>query len=318
MTAPFKICLARFPGQNQEHPDSAGYMMKLAARLARDDLPVVPFRLSDTPITMSRNRAVRFALEAGCDYLLMLDADMGPDPARPDGSLAYPGAVPFWDAAYGFLTASRDKFPAAVAAPYCGPSPDQCVYVFEWKAKKAPTPDVTGAHFKLAMFDREQAAIRGGIEEVAALPTGLILYDTRVFRTMPPPWFYYEWKDQYQDQKASTEDVTQTRDMSLAWHMSGGAIGGRCYCAWDSWAEHIKLEHVGKPVVIPVDTIAATLAKAVRAGWKDGTQVRVVGDIAAEFASVVKALGAQAPLTHPRLAQSILEQVQSHRKEPVS
>src|SRR5688572_10338908 len=53
----------------------------------------------DTPITMTRNRAVRDAKRAGIDILIMLDSDNEPD--------AYcgndPGAKPFLDVAFPFV-----------------------------------------------------------------------------------------------------------------------------------------------------------------------------------------------------------------------
>ena len=126
--------------------------------------------------------------------------------------------------------------PATIAAPYCGPPPHECVYVFKWASKSTGDADPS---FKLEMFDRDDAARKTGIEEVAALPTGLILYDIRVFRQLPPPWFEYEWSDAYRTHKASTEDVYQTRNASI--------MGLPQFVTWDCWAAHIKTKFVVKP-----------------------------------------------------------------------
>lgn len=330
---PFSLMVARFPGQNQEHPDSAGYVMNLMETLHNDDRigEIHPFRLSDTPITMSRNRCVKTALDLGIDYLLMIDADMSPD--------CEPGARPFWETAWEFMMDRRasgidsateieyeaeaalammDKGiwltsggytwrntpdnryngrawgeycaygdfpgcirssdahtiedirmhgrwrlsphnnpmlpglpPATIAAPYCGPPPHECVYVFRWASKSSGDAEPS---FRLEMFDRDDAARKTGIEEVAALPTGLILYDMRVFKTLPPPWFKYEWTDQYETHKASTEDVYQTRNASL--------MGLPQFCTWDCWAGHIKTKTVTKPVPMTVGAMRTEMRNA--------------------------------------------------------
>jgi hypothetical protein len=251
----FSLMLARFPGNSSEHPDSSGWMMDLVAKLTHDPrFEIVPFRRSDTPITMTRNQAVRQCLMHKIDYLLMLDSDMKPDPSDPKtGKPLYLGAKPFFDSSFDFLQKLGDK--AAVAAPYCGASPWNNIFVFQWANRTNTFRPGEIEEYELAQFTREQAATLGGIQEVGALPTGLILYDCRVFQGMKLPIFYYEYKDDWDTEKASTEDVAQTRDMSLAWYASDGRLGGRVYCNWDAWAHHWKLEEVGKPVLLPASTV---------------------------------------------------------------
>lgn len=263
----YSIMVARFPGQNQEHPESAGYVMGLMETLHNDDQisKIVPWRLSDTPITMSRNRCIKEALNLNVDYVLMIDADMSPD--------CEPGAPPFWETAWEFMMERRrqesthaelaeiDKAydtpdmkvpPATIAAPYCGPPPVENVYVFKWASKSTGDADPS---FKLEMFDRDHAAHKTGIEEVAALPTGLILYDTRVFKQLPPPWFEYEWTDQYRTHKASTEDVFQTRNASI--------MGLPQYVTWDCWAGHVKTKLVCKPQPLTIKQMQKVYADAI-------------------------------------------------------
>lgn len=271
---PYKVMVARFPGNLSEMPTSSGWVMKTALEMARDERisEIVPYWESDTPITMVRNRAVKAALELQCDYLLMIDSDMAPD-CEPDGR-------PFWSTAWNFLMnrreqeeafrlghasedheilerAIRDEFPpATIAAPYCGPAPNELVYVFRWKSKESHSADLG---FKLEMIDRDDAARRGGIESVAALPTGLILYDTRVFRILPPPWFEYEYADPpFNTTKATTEDVYQTRNASL--------LGLPQFCAWDCWAGHNKNKRVRKPRPVTSDIVSDAIARAISSG----------------------------------------------------
>jgi hypothetical protein len=337
----FKIGFARFPGDGTERKETVGWMMRTIRQMDKDHRisDVVPICITDTPVTMSRNRAVVEAQQADCDYLLMIDSDMVPD-------LPIPGAKPFWPTAWEFMLKRRtlddslsyeadydassafelinmgywmkcsgytwrnvlrpdsdvidgEYFamgdypdcvrscpahtlddvaaisgdsriwkkwheprvsppalpPATIAAPYCGPPPEECVYVFHWAAPQSDDPNKP---FRLEMYPREHAAIMGGIQEAAALPTGLILYDMRVFERLPAPWFDYEWTCEKRIQRASTEDVYQTRNASL--------LGLPQYCAWDSWAGHYKGKVVGKPSIITVDQVHASLRDAVLRG----------------------------------------------------
>lgn len=263
----YKLMIAKFPGNFSEHPDSSGYVTDLWARLGHDKrFELVPFRKSDTPITMVRNQAVRQCIMHDVDYLLMIDSDMRPDPYdRITGKPLWPGAKPFFESSFDFLQRLGD--PAAVGAPYCGPSPNNNVYVFQWAKPTNGFRVGEMDKFELAQFTREQAAIMGGIQEVGALPTGLILYDVRCFIGMPLPIFYYEYTDKWQTEKASTEDVAQTRDQSLAWYASEGRaegrLGGRVYCNFDAWAHHHKLEEVERPLLVPASTVGEHFKRVV-------------------------------------------------------
>lgn len=274
---PYDIMIARFPGGQQEHPDSSDYVIDLVAQLSADNRigKVHTWKISDTPITMCRNRAVMEAARRKCHYLLMIDSDMSPD--------CEPGAPEFWPIAWDFMMGRREaeqKFavdhwgrqlatdalshsdchkaaliefpPATIAAPYCGPPPVECVYVFRWAGKETGAPNPS---FRLEMIDRDDAATRTGIEEVAALPTGLILYDTRVFQKLAPPWFQYEFGDIYQERKVTTEDVFQTRNASL--------MGLPQFCTWDCWAGHMKLKKVQKPLPLSLKAIRKEFADAI-------------------------------------------------------
>ena len=89
------IMIARFPGNNQEHPESTDLYVDLVRRAEKDDRvsKFIPWKMSDTPITMSRNRCVREAIQLGVDFLFMIDSDMGP----------MEGQKPFYDVAMDFL-----------------------------------------------------------------------------------------------------------------------------------------------------------------------------------------------------------------------
>jgi len=253
-------------GISSEVPDIREWMVPLVANATKDPRieNIRIWNLADTPITMTRNRAVLQARDCGVDVLVMVDSDMKPD--------MDPAGQPFFQASFDFLVNHYAKGPCVIGVPYCGPPPHECVYVFRWNNRESLH---AGADFQLEMYDRHTAVSLGGIQECAALPTGLIMYDMRCFDLIEPkaegdkPWFYYEWKDIYAADKASTEDVTNTRDISLVGIQKLGY--NPVYCNWDAWAGHWKPKCVGKPVVIDAKGVSHKLRQAVETGF-DSTE----------------------------------------------
>lgn len=255
--------VARFPYGGTEASPCVDWLMA-ADRLLRADRRVSAvehWRVNDTPITMGRNRAMRVARALDADILVMVDSDMAPDLYLGQD----PNARPFLAVALDFLLGHAG--PAVIAAPYLGPPPHENVYVFRWRNKQSDHPH---ADAELSQYTREEAAAMGGVHEAAALPTGLIAIDMRCHdlvrdaklaaakadpRVRPTPFFYYEWADDDAVEKSSTEDVTFSRDLSLA--------GVPQYCAWDSWAGHIKTKVVGRPMPYTPDAVAESLRLAV-------------------------------------------------------
>ena len=255
-------------GISSEVPDIREWMTPLVAEASRDPRieNIRIWNLADTPITMTRNRAVLQAREYGVDVLVMIDSDMKPD--------CEPGGKPFFPTSFTFLYDHYDKGPCVIGAPYCGPPPMECVYVFEWRNMQTdnPNPD-----FQLKMYERSQAVKLSGIQECAALPTGLIMYDMRAFELTEPkteadkPWYYYEFPDKYQAEKASTEDVTQTRDLSLVGTQKLGY--NPVFCNWDSWAGHWKPKCVGKPQFIEAKHISEKLKQSWEANFDSTVKI---------------------------------------------
>lgn len=212
-------------------------------------------KYADTPITLTRNKSVRDAREQGFDVLVMVDSDMGPD-CRLGSD---PEAVPFFDTAFDAIYSHYDRGPLVVAAPYGGCPPHENMFVFTWAAMMNGGGE---APFELRQFTREEARSFSGLHHAAALPTGLIMYDLRAFDYIDPPWFQYEWTDEYQTQKASTEDVQNTRDIgvSIQRHLGYNPL----LCAWSSWAKHYKVWGVDKPAGFTVEDVSATLANALQ------------------------------------------------------
>jgi hypothetical protein len=277
MRQTFNVAICTFSyggngGISSEVPDIREWMVPLVAEATNDPRieSLHVFNLSDTPITMTRNRAVVIAREKKADFLVMVDSDMKPDLYIGQD----PAARKFFQSSLDFLVDHYPKGPACVGAPYCGPPPAECVYVFRWQNLQShnPNPD-----FSLEMYDRHTAAKMGGIQECAALPTGLIMYDMRCFDLTEPkepgdhPWFYYEWKDLHCSEKASTEDVTQTRDLSLVGMNKLGY--SPVFCNWDAWAGHWKPKCVGKPVFLDPADVSNKLKACWEAKVEDGVKL---------------------------------------------
>lgn len=225
---------------------------------------------SDTPITETRNRAVLWARKNAVDVLVMVDSDM-----YPDYLLGRPGTKPFFESSFDFLYDRWDEGPHAVCAPYCGPPPEEPVYVFQWVRGTRATASDT---YSSELIPRTQAALLTGICPVAGAPTGLMMFDMRCFDLTDPVakktghgWFYYEYPDAYQAQKMSTEDWTATRDMSLVGHIELGR--DVIFCNWDAWAGHWKPWLVGKPEPLFASDVAGLMKQAVLGGH-DANQKR--------------------------------------------
>lgn len=245
-----KVLVATFPYGGSEVVAVRNWLVTTAKQMATDPRieSVHHMDVNDTPITMSRNRVAKFALQSGFDYVLMVDSDM-----HPDMYLGNPAALakPFWPSSFEFALSHRDR-PLCVAAPYCGPPPHENVYIFRWANKQSDHPN---ADLSLEQYSREEAAIRAGFEEVAALPTGIFLADVRAFERVKPSWFEYEYEDPpYNTRKASTEDVFFTRNASLA--------GVPQYVNWDAWAGHAKYKVVGKPSLLTCDQVRDSFREA--------------------------------------------------------
>jgi SAM-dependent methyltransferase len=285
------VLICHFPyggngGVSSEIPQIRQWELQTVLKMKQDDRigEIYTQDFSDTPITMTRNRAVKHAKKIGAHLVLFVDSDN--DPLR---HAKEPWHKPFWDEAFNFVYKNYHKGPHVVGAPYCGPPNGiENIYVFHWESYHNRGEE---SLFKLEQYSRQQAAMMSGIQECAALPTGMILYDVRAFDLIEPEavskrsvledvqagrrtveeamlalregYFYYEWADCHADEKASTEDVTNTRDIALAGMQRLGY--NPIHCAWDSWVGHQKPMNVGKPQFFGTKDINASFEKAVLA-----------------------------------------------------
>lgn len=275
-----KFFFAFFPyggngGFASEHPAIRNWFPRVLRELWKDGRveDVWWNDFNDTPITMTRNNAVLEARKRGADVLVMVDSDM-----HPDHSLEVdkdPRAKPFIASSFDKIYEHYEQGPLVICAPYCGaPFYEENVFVFRWtnRITNSPTPD-----WKLEPYTRGEAQAKIGFEEIGAGATGLMMCDMRIFDVTEPedesekPWFYYEYRDKFQAEKISTEDVTFTRDASL---MGSAKLGYNPVLAnWDAWAGHYKPKCVSKPRVYTADKIAkkhaAAYAEALDSRWAD-------------------------------------------------
>lgn len=234
-----KVCIYRFPGTFMEHSTTVSWLVNALFCLYQHPRieSVLTDSVTDTPVDMSRNRALKHARDNGFDYAIFIDDDMYPDYEQHLGEKSAT-AQRFLPAALDF--ALEHAGPCCVGAPYCCQPPEEEPLIMKWQDFET---DCHTGNVKLIRYSREEVVGRVGFEQVAALPTGLLLIDMRCLQFIGMPWFRYEFKDEEQTQKASTEDVTFTRDLGLA--------GVNQYCFWNAWAGHWKTKMVKKPA--PVD-----------------------------------------------------------------
>ncbi len=281
-------------GIANEHPDIREWFCE-TMMVAKDDPRIGDIRtrtFSDTPICMTRNAAVLTARKLGADVLLMCDSDQAPNLHSKEQ-----GFKPFFKSSFDYLYDHYEKGPVVIGAPYCGPPPHENVYVFRWGSTGDYGEETS---FSLDQYTRHEASRMSGIQECAALPTGMILCDMRAFdliepvkmsqrrvleelearrisvtqamRNLSQGWFYYEWKDQYAAEKASTEDVTATRDMSLAGLAELGY--NPVMCNWDSPIGHWKPWCVrGRPALFTAESVSDRFKKAVERGTLEDERI---------------------------------------------
>lgn len=261
--------IAQFPGDQRTNYQVSNWITRLVLEMKKhkDIANICSWSKCDTPITMVRNDCLRSAIKLGVDYVLMIDNDTVPDwhcRGWGDGP-PEEGARPFFEVAWEWLKSHRDQ-PGMIFAPYVGPPPHENCYQFQWVTEQSDCPP---PNYFLRQFGRDEARVRTGVEEVGAAPTGCIVIDVRVPLAMDPPYFFYEYSDRWQTEKASTEDVVFSRNASM--------LGFKVWCAWDCWAAHYKSKYCGKPWNWSIDQVSQSLVSAVRRGYRSNERLLMIG-----------------------------------------
>lgn len=253
------VAIFRFPWQMLEMSTTVDWLIKVSHILHNHPRvgTVYTEPLVGTPVDMLRNRAIKKAKEFGAHFVLFVDSDMFPDyelSFQPQDEYR----IPFMPQALDF--ALNHDGPCVVGAPYCSAPPEENVLVMRWVNRETNDPD---PQFFLERYSRSDAVGKKGMEEVAALATGVLLIDMRAMAVLQPPWFHYQFTDREQWKDSSTEDVVFTRNLSL--------LGVPQYVAWSSWAGHWKTKMVGKPLGIPMEAIPQAMKETI---WREFNRKR--------------------------------------------
>jgi glycosyltransferase involved in cell wall biosynthesis len=218
-------------GKTMFEAQASGTVKRLA------ELPIKKF-----PTDVARNHSVEVAKEGGYDYLLMMDHDIDPHPD-------------FWKRSWGWMVAHRATGPCVVAAPYCSGTPERVLaFIFENLATENPDPD-----FRIECISRYQAAQLSGFHRVAAVGTGMILWDMRVFDYLAKPYFAYEYNEDCTNAD-STEDIVATRNLALQ--------GIPIWCDFDCWCGHLKLRMSHKPQPLSAENLGKSFVKELNTSFK--------------------------------------------------
>jgi hypothetical protein len=187
---------------------------------------VLHIPISQTPTPVARNKLVKAARQQDVDYLLMVDDDMSV-------------AQGFFKTAFVHLLKHK---PCAIGVPYvCGGIHNQ-VQVFEFQS---PNND-TQKSFRLEHVPREDAARRKGIEQIANIGTGAIMYNMAVFDRFEEVHGHCNFFD-YTYSPDHTE-VVETEDCYFHRHLYFADVP--LFVSWDHWAQHIKPVALDKPYVL--------------------------------------------------------------------
>lgn len=248
-----KVGIFRFPFDMKEMSSTVDWIIRACHYLnGHERVEVVASEaIADTPVDMSRNRALKRAKELGLHFALFIDADMWPDYEWLHNNCTETESIKqFLPHALEFALAHDG--PCVIGAPYCCSPPEERVLVMKWAVKETDNPSMVA---QIASYTRDEVIPKTGFESVAALATGLLLVDMRALDVLPEPYFSYQFKDDARTEKASTEDVVFTRDLHC--------LGVPQYCFWSSWAGHWKSKMVPKPATIPIHMVPQAMRKVV-------------------------------------------------------
>lgn len=218
----------------------AGANLHLHTRADIGQVYIAP--VDRAPVAAARNEAALTSLKCGADLLVMVDHDVAPaDDWLPAVLSEYHTAI------------SLGRPAGVWAAPaICS---DGRSNVAVWTSP--PEAQFEGVDFdeaaevqqlELWRLGAAESALLTGIQEVAAVGTGAIVIDTRIFRHLAPPWFAVEYTDEYEIAVGTGEDIYFTRACS--------EDGLPVSVMWDHWAKHRRASVLDKvrgvsPMSIP-------------------------------------------------------------------
>lgn len=152
------------PSHDEIKAETAFSLAMLAGRLGWRHIPIFPCNARNSNAAAGRNRCVEEAQKAEADYLFFMDSDM----------VVPPEAVE--------ILLSRQK--DIVGALY---------------RRRGPPYDLMGVTLKPGAVE-----VAGGVYEMAAIPTGCMLIDMKVFAALEKPYFRHRVR--------AGEEVEDTED----------------------------------------------------------------------------------------------------------
>lgn len=206
MSQPYRLTVARLTGFQTECPDIGTWMGDWGIRLrVHPDVDSVDsFNVSNVRIGMCRNKCVEHARQVGSTHILWIDPDMAIDRyvQRDHEDRVFGRAKPWWDTAWDFVK----KHPFAVAAaPYAGKLPERPIHVF-----------VKNEADQLVRVRHEDVKMLTGWTQVAAIGSGLMLTDIRIFDRLEQPYFKDTFTDRTETQLHHSQDIFFSARCELA------------------------------------------------------------------------------------------------------
>ena len=260
-----RLMIARTVSLNVEHPACGTYVAHLVMGLrgmgwfSFIDLPVI----TNSRILDARNATVQLALDKGCDWILFVDPDMEPDVEFGQRE----GALPFFQSSFQFLNNLRDGKISGmdagtlgvVGAPALSGPPEFSPNIMLYdETAEAGFRRVTHQE----CMDRPLQ-----IERVYSVGTGVMLFPTKIFETLDPPWF----EDLYKDEKKRTVWCSQDFYFCTRCHEKGIPV----WANWYAWARHWKMCPIDRPTPALVDYLGGNLTSMRElAGCEESTSRR--------------------------------------------
>lgn len=230
----YQLYVGRPVGWQLEAPTVGTWLFMLGAKLR--DYPEIKAILGghycQPRIHLSRNWLVRDARQDGATHLLMVDPDMWPDRyADQTGKF-------FFTEAWKFAL----EHPGCVyAAPYCGRPPEMPIHVFGVNREN-----------KMVRLQRDQARQMRGWHQVAAVGTGLMLIDMKIFDRLQTPYFADVYHDETQSELKNSQDIWFAQQCSKAGvpifvnFDTPAAHQQIAVAEWSPWSEGIVVSNAEK------------------------------------------------------------------------
>lgn len=214
--------------QPYEHPDVRRWAV--AASLILNASPVVGrvhmFDVCSSRIILNRNTTIQAAKKRNCRWVLMCDPDMSPDVYA--GSIEGQREFLLPSLAWARLWYHQHGRGCVVGAPAsCGP-PSFKLNIFGITAEG-----------EMKQLEENDLPAEPSFEAIAAIGTGLILIDMKVFDHLPVPYFNDEYRDREMTQVATGQDIYFGRECNRH--------GISVFANWYSWAGHWKTCCLGRP-----------------------------------------------------------------------